>query len=189
MAWHFKRWRIKWNKKARRFKKIRRNRQLSRAAHVRFIRNRAKMKAALRKTRIKGKIANRKNKAAGLYRKLSLARKRWKNILKSDMNLDKYFDYLINEDKNAPEITLGPDDISDIKKSLEMMKQNLEFDDEDQKKDFDEYVDLSLDYLDSLSDNDDLDNQDEDFLSELLSFIEEFGEEAGLINSDEKAEK
>src|SRR6056297_1427266 len=104
MAWKFRKWRIRWNPSKRRFLKKRRNRKTSRDAHIRFKRNRGKMRQALRKSRIKGRVAQRRNKAMGIYKKLSTARKRWKNILKSDMNLDIYLNILSEEDLPQPDI-------------------------------------------------------------------------------------
>lgn len=187
MAYKFRRWRIKWNRKEKRFKKIRRDRQKSREAHLRFKRNRGKMKQALRKTRIKSRITRKKNKAMGIYRKLAIARKRWKNILKSDMNLDRYINYQINEELDInPEIEVDINDLEDIKYAMRQIGRNVIFDNKEEKEDFDNFVKDALDIINSFKDVDELDEDDHDLMSDIISFIEEFGEEAGLLSHDDE---
>ena len=182
MAYKFRKWRIKWNPRKRKFKKHRRSRQASRKAHVRFIRNRGKMKQALRKSRIRGKMQRRKNKAMGIYKKLALARKRFKNILKSDMNLDMFFDVL--DESIGPEVELDVEDLDGIKAALANLKDNVEFegDDADEyEKEFKQFIDDALIYLEEFENIEQLEDEDREFLAEVLSFIEEYAEEIGAI--------
>jgi hypothetical protein len=92
MGYRFKKWKIKWKPNEKKFKKRKIDRQSSKKAYNNWRKNRGKMMAALRKSKAKRKLANKKNKAKGMYKKLSVARKRWKNILKSDINLSNFLD-------------------------------------------------------------------------------------------------
>lgn len=193
MAWKYRRWKIRWQPKKRKFKKIQRNRQKSRKAHLTWKKNRGKMKMALRKSRIKGKITQRKNKAKGIYKKLKVARKRWKNILKSDRNLDAFMDLNILSEQQLVEKYGSPElevdagsDTDDIIKALRDMQQNLgmaDFEDEEIK---DEYINAAIDKLEEIESHEELSDEDEDFIEEVISFIEEFAEAADLINSDDE---
>lgn len=193
MAWKYRRWKIRWQPKKRKFKKIQRDRQRSRKAHLRWKKNRGKMKMALRKARIKGKITQRKNKAKGIYKKLKIARKRWKNILKSDRNLDAFMDLNILSEQQliekygSPELEVDAEsDTNDIIKALRDMQQNLgmaDFEDEEIK---DEYINAAIDKLEEIEEKEELDEEDEDFIEEVISFIEEFAEAADIISSDDE---
>ena len=187
MAYKFRRWRIRWNKKEKRFKKIKRDRQKSRDAHLRFKRNRGVMKAALRKSKIKSRVTRKKNKAMGIYRKLAVARKRWKNILKSDMNIDRYLNYQINEQLDInPEIEVDVNDLEDIKYAMRQIARNVTFDDKEEKEEFELFVKDALKIIDEFKNVDDLDEDDHDLMSDIIAFIEEFGEEAGLLSQDDE---
>lgn len=188
MAWKYKRWKIKWNPSKKKFIKKRRDREASRKAHVRCRQNKGKVRAALRKSRIKGRVQRKKNKAMGIYKKLSLARKRWKNLIKSDMNIDMYLDSVLNESSFAPEINLDAEDIEDIKYALKQIQRNVEMEDKEDRKELDDYIDDALKVLDGYESTEDLEEDDEEFLSDLISFIEEFAEEAGLIEDDDETE-
>jgi len=185
MAWKYKRWKIKWNPKKRKFKKIKRDRKLSRDAHIRALMNKGKMKMALRKSRLKGRITMKKNKAMGIYKKLAVARKRYKNILKSDMNMETFFDQMINEEKYTPEMELDTSDLEQIIYSLKQIQRNVEFDDKEETKDFEDYVDSIVKYISSYDSSSEFSDDDREFFGEILSIIEEFGEEAGLLADDD----
>lgn len=194
-AWKYKRWKIRWQPAKKKFKKIQRNRQKSRKAHLTWRKNRGKMKQALRKARIKGRITQRKNKAKGIYKKLKVARSRWKNILKSDINLELMMDTtllserVLREKYSMPELEVSAeDDIKDIVLALKEIKKHLDMADYDDEKVKEEYIDSAIEGLKELEDDDDLDKDDEDFLEEIISFIEEFAEEADIIDhSDEES--
>jgi hypothetical protein len=64
MAWKFKRWKIKYDNKKNKFNKIKRDREKSRQAHIRWRKNKGKMKAALRKSKIKRKQTMKKKQGA-----------------------------------------------------------------------------------------------------------------------------
>lgn len=192
MAWKYKRWRIRWQPKTRKFKKIKRDRQRSRKAHLNWKKNRGKMKMGLRKARIKGRITRRRNKSKGIYKKLKVARKRWKNILKSDVNLGSFADLnLLSEQQlieeyGAPELDVDADsDIDAIIDALKEMQNNLDmadFEDEDVK---DEYINAAIDKLEELENQEELSEDDEDFIEEVISMIEEFAEAIGEIDGND----
>lgn len=187
-TWKFRKWKIKWNPKRRKFKKHMRKRSSSFEAHMRYRRNRGKMKQALRKSRIKGRIQNKKNKAMGIYKKLALARKRWKNLLKSDINMEMWMDSLLNEATIAPEIDIDPNEIEDIKYALRQIQRNIELEDEEEQKEFEDFIDDALTVLDDFETVEDLESEEEETLADIISFIEEFAEEADLIaDEDEEA--
>jgi len=192
MAYRYKRIKIKWNQKDKKFHKIKRNRVKSRKAHINFIRNRGKMRLALRKARIKGKVTMRKNKGKGIFRKLKIARRRWKNILKSDINLDSFLDGMmlteeqIYEKADAPVLEIGVADIESMYLALKNIRDDVEFKGKDDKKAFQEWIDSSLEILHILKGEDDeISEIDEDFIEEVLSFIEQYAEKAGLMDEEE----
>jgi len=197
MAYKFRRWRIRWQKDKKRFKKIKRDRQKSRKAHVNWRRNRGKMMAALRKSKPRRKLANRKNKARGIYKKLSRARKRWKNIIKSDINLSNFDKLLfLSEDTELdeemiPTIDIDSGDIQGFIDVLQAIRTNHDWETKEQQDDALEFIADSIEYLKELRDSDDLYEDDEDFLEELIAFIEEYGEESGDIDEvdDEEDEE
>src|SRR6056297_1880810 len=100
MAYKFKRWRIRWNPQKRRFVKKKRDRQKSLKAHRRWRSNKGKMKAAMRRSKVRRKLTMKRNKAKGIYKKLKIARNRWKNILKSDINLDNVTNLIYEADEH-----------------------------------------------------------------------------------------
>lgn len=188
MAWKYKRWRIRWQPKKRKFKKIKRDRQRSRKAHLNWKRNRGKMKMGLRKARIKGRITRRRNKSKGIYKKLEKARKRWKNILKSDVNLENFSDLtLLSEGQliekyGAPELNVDADsDIESIIDALKEMKKNLDMADFEDEEIKDEYITSAIDKLEDLEDQEELSEEDEDFIEEVVAMIEEFAEAIGEL--------
>lgn len=194
-SWKYKRWKIRWQPSQKKFKKIQRNRTKSRKAHLNWRKNRGKMKQALRKARIKGKITQRKNKAKGIYKKLKIARKRWKNLLKSDINLELMMDQtllseaILREKYSMPELEVDADsDVKDIISALREIKKNLSMADYDDEKVKEDYIDSAIDNLKDLMGEEDLDKEEEDFIEEIISFIEEFAEEADIIDhSDEES--
>ncbi len=192
MAWKFRRWKIKWNQKDKKFKKIKKNRTRARKAHLNWVRNRGKMKQALRKSRIKSKRTRRLNKSKGIYRKLKLARKRWKNILKSDINLDNFFnDMMLNEDyiyeKYAPpELEIDVHDVHAIKMELKKIRDDIELENREDKKTFNDWMDYAIDLLDELEEEgEEIDLDHESFLEEVLAFIEQYAEEMGIMDEEE----
>src|SRR6056297_20299 len=163
MAWNYKRWRIRWQPKTKRFKKIKRNRQRSRKAHLNWKKNRGKMKMGLRKARIKGRITRKRNKSKGIYKKLKIARKRWKNILKSDVNLGSFADlYLLSEEQlaekyGAPELNVDADsDIESIIDALKEMQKNLDMADYEDNEVKDEYINAAIDKLEDIDEKEEL---------------------------------
>lgn len=194
MAWKYKRWKIRWQPGQRKFKKIKRDRQRSRKAHLRWRQNRGKMKQALRKARIKGRITQRKNKSKGIYRKLKIARRRWKNLLKSDVNLQSFMDLnLLSEQQlvekyGAPEIDVDADsDITSIIDALKDMKANLDMADYEDEEVKEEYIDNAIEKLEDLDDQEELSEDDEDFIEEVISIIEEFAEAIGELEGDDSS--
>lgn len=193
MSYKFKRWRIRWNQKERKFKKIKRDRGRSRKAHIRWKRNRGKMRQALRKSRIKSKKTRRLNKSKGIYRKLKVARKRWKNILKSDRSLDMFMNgLLLSEDEimekyEPPEIELDISDVLQIKIELRKIRDDIELEDREDKKIFNDWMDSTLEILDELiAEDDDISRDHEDFLEEVIAFIEQYAEEVGIMDDEEE---
>ena len=188
MAYKFKKWRIRWQKGTKKFKKIRRDRTKSRAAHYRFIRNRGRMKKGLRIARRKGRLQIKKNKAAGIYKKMALARKRWKNIIKSDVNLDNFLDRL-DEELNAPELEIIADkDLDGVIQILQDIKKNIKLDDDEDQEELKKFVDDTIEVVHGFKNLEDLESEDEAFFNDILSFIEEYGEEAGYIEDDDSEE-
>lgn len=193
MAYKFKKWRIRWQQDKKRFKKIKRNRKKSRDAHVRWKKNRGKMLSALRKSKPRRKLANRKNKARGLYKKLSRARKRWNNIIKSDINLDNFDQTLflnensILDEKMMPTIEIDSADLQAFIDVLNAIKSNHDWETKEDQDEALEFIHDSIDRLKEIRDNagEDLFDEDEDFLEELVAFIEEYGEESGDIGNDD----
>lgn len=196
MAYKFRRWRIRWQKDKKRFKKIKRDRRKSREAHVRWRKNRGKMLAALRKSKPRRKLANRKNKARGIYRKLALARNRWKNILKSDINLDNFDQTLFLseesqlDEKMMPTIEIDSSDILGFIDVLNGIKSNHDWENKEDQDEALEFIHDSIERLKEIRDSagEDLYDEDEDFLEELVAFIEEYGEETGDIDEVDSEE-
>lgn len=187
MAYKFRKWRIRWQKKSKKFKKIRRDRTKSREAHFRFIKNRGRMKKGLRIARRKGRITMKKNKAAGIYKKMSLARKRWKNIIKSDVNLDGFLDMRLDEELTAPELEiLAEKDLDGIIQILQDIKKNFELENEEDEKEIKKFIDDTIELLHEYKDLEELEVEDEEFLKDIISFVEEYGEEAGYIEQDDE---
>lgn len=196
MAYKFKRWKIKWNQKDRKFKKIKRDRTRSRKAHLRWVRNKGKMRQALRKSRIKAKKTRRINKSKGIYRKLKIARKRWKNILKSDRSLDMFMNGLllseeeIYEKYEPPEVELDVADIHAIKIELKKIRDDIELEDRDDKKVFNDWMDSAIEILEELeSEDDEISRSHEDFLEEVIAFIEQYAEEIGIMDDENEMEE
>lgn len=187
--WKFKRWKIKWNPKKRKFQKKKRDRKVSRDAHMRYLTNKSAIKMGLRKSRIKGRIQMKKNKAMGMYKKLAVARKRHANILKSDINLDMFFDQMLHEGKYIPEVEIGDEDLEHMIYNLKQIERNVEMETKEEQEEFEQYVDDIITTIKALEDADELTKEDEEFLSEILSLIEEFGAEAGLIDDTDEKKK
>jgi hypothetical protein len=192
MAWKFKRWKIKYDNKKNKFNKIKRDREKSRQAHIRWRKNKGKMKAALRKSKIKRKQTMKKNKARGIYKKLKMARKRWKNIIKSDRNLENFFDGMlmteeqIFEKYEPPELEMDPQDIHQLKIELKKIRDDIELEDREDKKIFNDWMDSAIELLDYLQyEDDEISRDHEDFIEEVIAFIEQYAEEVGMIDEEE----
>jgi hypothetical protein len=192
MAWKFKRWKIKYDNKKNKFNKIKRDREKSRQAHIRWRKNKGKMKAALRKSKIKRKQTMKKNKARGIYKKLKMARKRWKNIIKSDRNLENFFDGMlmteeqIFEKYEPPELEMDPQDIHQLKIELKKVRDDIELEDREDKKIFNDWMDSAIELLDYLQyEDDEISRDHEDFIEEVIAFIEQYAEEVGMIDEEE----
>jgi hypothetical protein len=192
MAWKFKRWKIKYDNKKNKFNKIKRDREKSRQAHIRWRKNKGKMKAALRKSKIKRKQTMKKNKARGIYKKLKMARKRWKNIIKSDRNLENFFDGMlmteeqIFEKYEPPELEMDPQDVHQLKIELKKVRDDIELEDREDKKIFNDWMDSAIELLDYLQyEDDEISRDHEDFIEEVIAFIEQYAEEVGMIDEEE----
>lgn len=194
MAYKFKKWRIRWQPDTKKFKKIKRNRKKSRDSYVKWKKNRGKMLAALRKSKPKRKLAMKKNKARGMYKKLSIARSRWKNILKSDINLDNMLDGRLYLDEGvlieeAPVIDIEHSDLSDIISILNGIKNSYEWESEEDEEVAKDFISTAIENLKDMKDVEELFDDDEEFLEELIAFIEEYGEEIGAIEDDEESDE
>jgi len=191
MAYKYKKWKIKWQGDTKKFKKIKRDRKKSRDSYVSWRKNKGKMLSALRKSKPKRMLANKKNKARGMYKKLAVARKRWKNILKSDINLDNFLDgrLNLNEDqylfeKEGPVIDIDSTDINGIITILKTIKTNHEFDDKEDRKEVSEFISDAVEFLNKFKDAQELFDSEEDFLEDILSFIEEYADDIGIEEED-----
>jgi uncharacterized protein YaaR (DUF327 family) len=185
MAWKFKRYRIKWNKKKRTFVKKKVDRNRSRKARLRWRKNRAKMRAGLRKARRKAKRTMKRNKAAGMYRKLKVARKRYKSVLKQDVDMDLFISSILNENNSSiPELELDQDiDLDDMIDTLKDIQVDLK-DEEEYKDSVQEFVEDAIKVLTDLKsrDPDGFDEEDLDMLHDIIDVIEEY---YGLEDEDE----
>jgi len=146
------------------------------------------MKAAMRRSKVRRKLTMKRNKAKGIYKKLKIARNRWKNILKSDVNLGSFADlYLLSEEQlvekyGAPEIDVDADsDIESIIDALKEMQKNLDMADFEDEEIKDEYINAAIDKLEDIDDQEELSEDDEDFIEEVISMIEEFAEAIGEL--------
>lgn len=183
MAWKFKKYRIKWNKDERKFKKKIRDRKTSYEAHLNWRRNRAKMKAALRKSKVKRKLTMKKNKARGIYKKLKIARERYKHLLKADIDMNMFVDNLLNESEF--ELSLSHGDLNDLIDILKEIKINVELEDPKEQKELESYIDEVIKELSEYKDIEELQDADKDFLEDIISFIEEYAEEIGELEQDD----
>jgi hypothetical protein len=178
MAYKFKKFKIKWNKKKGKFLKRKVNRQASRKASLRWRRNRGKMMGALRKARRKGKITNRRNKSRGIFRKLKVARKRFKNILRSDVDMSMFVSMILNEENimNVPEIEIDREvDLDHMSDSLQDIKSFLE-DSEEYQEAQREFIEHAMDVIEDLKylDEDDLTDEEMDQISDILDLIDDY---------------
>jgi hypothetical protein len=182
-AFKFRKYRIKWNPKKRRFFKKKKNRQASRKAYMRWKRNKSKMKSALRRSKAKRKRSMRRNKARGMYKKLKIARKKYKSILKHDVELDGVLGLLTEEEALGAEIFLEPEDIEGAKEALEDLRDNVEFDSDDVLEVM-QFIEDSEELLDDINGND-LEDEDIEVLEEIVSIIDDYAEETGIYDEDE----
>jgi hypothetical protein len=183
-AFKFKRYKIKWNSKKRKFFKKKKNRQKSRKAYLRWKKNKAVMKKALRRSKAKRKRSMRRNKARGIYKKLKIARKRWKSLLKHDVDTDNILNLLFEKETERAEIPLEPEDIEGIKQALEDLRDNLEFDDEDTFEVI-QFVDDSEELLNDIG-GDELEEEDIETLEDIIDIIDNYAEQAGIYNDDDE---
>ena len=180
MAWKFRKFKIKWQKGNKRFKKRRINRENSRKSHLMWKKNKGKMMAALRKSKPKRMLANRKNKAKGMYKKLARARKTWRNILKSDVNLENFLDgrVFLQEDnvlfEEGPTLDLGIKDIDSIISVLNSIKNDNDWDDKEDKEFAQSFINDAIEYVSKFKSFDDLMDSEEDYLEEILIFIDKY---------------
>ena len=178
MAWKYKKFRIKWSKKTGRFLKKKVNRKASRNASLRWRRNRGKMKSALRKARRKGKVTNRRNKSRGIFKKLKVARKRFKNILRSDLDMSMFVSSILNEDSmmEVPELVLNKEvDLDDLSDTLRDLQSDLS-DDLDYREAVDGFIEHALEVLQDLKDvdEDDITEEEMDQISDIIDLIDDY---------------
>jgi hypothetical protein len=183
-AFKFKRYGIKWNPRKRKFFKKKRNRQASRKAYMRWKRNRSKMKSALRRSKAKRKRAMRRNRARGIYKKLSVARKRFKSILKHDVEIDDFINILNEKEKPRAEIVLEPEDLDGVKEALRDLRDNLEFDNDD-VLDVLQFIEDSEELIDGMG-GDELEEEDLDALEEIIAMIDDYAEKIGIYGEEDK---
>ena len=189
MAWKFKKFKIKWNKKTGKFKKKKINRQSSRKASLRWRRNRGKMMQALRKARRKGKVTNRRNKSRGIFKKLKVARKRFKNILKSDLDMSMFVSSILNEDSmmNVPELILNKEiDLDDLSDTLRDLQKDLA-DDLDYREAVGDFISHALEVLEDLKDvdEDDITDEEMDQISDIIDLIDDYAALKGEYDDDD----
>ena len=166
MAYKFKRYKIKWSLKRAKFKKKKIDRKKSMEAHRRFLRNKSKMLSALRRNRQKIKTKKTKNRNAGMYKKLSKARRRFKYLLKNSLEYE--VNQLLFEDNEIePEIEIDDNDLDDI---IDILGE-IETDDEE----LDKYVKYSIDFINHLKENEP-NIEDKYILSNILRFIDKYFE-------------
>jgi hypothetical protein len=135
-------------------------------------------------------LANKKNKARGIYKKLSVARKRWKNVLKSDINLDNMLDGRLFLDESflyeeGPIIDIEDSDIPSIIAVLKNIRDTREWEDTEDEEIAQEFIKDAITQLEEIEDAQDLFDNEEEFLEELIAFIEEYGEDIGEIEDDD----
>jgi hypothetical protein len=175
MPYKFKRYKIKWDIKKRKFKKIKKDRKKSREAYQRFRKNRGKMLAVLRKNRKKIKRKAARNRNAGIEQKLAKARNKYKHLLNN--SLEYSIDNILFESKEMePEVEIGEDDLKELDKALSDIKLSVDIDDKEEQEEFDQYIEDSKALVKSIIDNGDegSNNHDEDAVSEILKFVDTF---------------
>jgi len=176
-GYRFRRYKIKWSLKRRKVKRRKINRKKSRQAYQNFMRHRAKMLAALRKNRQKIRRKSAKNRNAGMWTKLSRARKRFKHLLKNSLDYSLQ-NYLFEHVDFEPEIDIEDADLDEIISTLNEIYQIIEYEDEDEedRKDFEDYINSAKDIIQHIVDHGDVPESDEDeqMVSDILRFIEEF---------------
>lgn len=171
MAYKFKRYKIKWNFKKRKFKKIKKDRKKSREAYMRFRRHRAKMLAALRKNRKKIKRKSARNRNAGIQRKLARARKKYKHLLKNSLEYE--LNTLLFEGQEIePEVEIDEDDLKEVADTLDDMKSVVGDEDEELEKYIDDAKDVILHVIEAGDRSSD--QRDERAVSDILRFVENF---------------
>lgn len=186
MAWKFKKFRIKWDKGKKQFKKKKRDRATSYKAHLRWRKNRSKMKASLRKSKVKRKLSMRRNKAMGIFRKLKLARKRFASVLKNDVSLNQLVNNVFRLDEsNDMILDMSHKDLDDLIDILKDLKSNIEIDDDKEHEEFMEFINDAIKSLHDYKDIEELEDTDKEFLEDIISFIEEYGEEIGALEQDD----
>jgi hypothetical protein len=121
-----------------------------------------------------------------------MARKRWKNIIKSDRNLENFFDGMlmteeqIFEKYEPPELEMDPQDVHQLKIELKKVRDDIELEDREDKKIFNDWMDSAIELLDYLQyEDDEISRDHEDFIEEVIAFIEQYAEEVGMIDEEE----
>jgi hypothetical protein len=180
----FKRYRIKWNAKKRKFLKKKKNRQTSRKAYMRWKKNKSTMKAALRRSKAKRKRSMKRNKARGMYKKLKRARKQFKSFLKHDVEYDSILNVLMEGEIPEVEIIVEPEDIDGIKEALLDLRDNLEFDSDDELEVM-QFIEDSEELLDNIS-GEELEDEDIEALQDILGVIDDYAEMAGIYDEEDE---
>ncbi len=176
-GYKFHRYKIKWSLKRRKVRRRKIDRKKSRKAYQNFMRHRAKMLAVLRKNRQKIKRKAAKNRNAGMWTKLSKARKRFKHLLKNSLEYELQ-NILFEEVELQPEVELEDDDLGEIIATLDEIRDIVEHEDEDEedRKDFEDYIDNAKDIIQHIIDHGDVPETDDDekMVSDILRFIDVF---------------
>lgn len=175
MAYKFKRYKIKWDLKRRKFKKIKKDRKKSREAYQRFRKNKGKMLAALRKNRKKIKRKKARNNNAGIQQKLKKARKKYKHLLNN--SLEYSIDNILFEAKEMePEVEITDSDLDELHQTLGSIKSSVEIEDKEEKEEFNQFIEDSKALVKNVIENgDEVNNKaDEEAVSEILKFVDMF---------------
>ena len=177
MAYKFRRYKIKWSLKRRKFRRKKIDRKRSRKAHMTFMRHRSTMLAALRRNRQKIRRKAAKNKNAGMWIKLKKARKRFKHLLKNSVEYGMP-NILYEEIDFQPEVELDEDDLEEMLGALDEIRDTIEHedDDEEDRKSYEEYIDNAKAIIQHILDHGDVPEteEDEEMVSDVLRFIDVF---------------
>ena len=175
MSYKFKRYKIKWDLKKRKFKKIKKDRKRSREAYIRFRKNRAKMLAALRKNRKKIKRKAARNKNAGIQMKLKKARKKYKYLLQNSLEYN-INNILFEAQEMEPEIEITEKDLDELDDILSSIKASMDFDTAEERKEFYQWISDSRTLVKDVLNHGNNPNTDENdkAISEILKFVDTY---------------